>query len=130
MFLTPRTLIASAALWCVAGITAGTLRTVEDIAPPPAAESPVAILAKADRLPLIPREAITDRWPALSQEPAAVRAAARTDEPQTVAATVSAGRPHIRNVRKIRIADRADVCARHGMRKVITRGGRSWRCRR
>ena len=23
-----------------------------------------------------------------------------------------------------------DVCGRHGMRKVITRGGKSWRCRR
>jgi hypothetical protein len=23
-----------------------------------------------------------------------------------------------------------DVCTRHGMRKVVTRGGRSWRCRR
>jgi hypothetical protein len=27
-----------------------------------------------------------------------------------------------------RLADRADVCRRHGMRKVIT--GNSWRCRR
>ena len=25
---------------------------------------------------------------------------------------------------------RSDVCARHNMRKVFTRGGRSWRCRR
>ena len=123
MFLTPRTLIASAALWCVAGITAGTLRSVEDTAPPPAAESPGTVLAKADRLPLIPREAITDRWPALSQEPAAVTAAARIDEPQTVGTTASVRRHHPRPVEH-------NICTRHGMHKVITRGGRSWRCRR
>jgi hypothetical protein len=27
-------------------------------------------------------------------------------------------------------ADRADICQRHRLRKVITNGGRSWRCRR
>ena len=26
--------------------------------------------------------------------------------------------------------ERTNVCARHGMRKVVTRSGRSWRCRR
>ena len=32
--------------------------------------------------------------------------------------------------RSARVALRTDVCARHGMHKQITRGGRSWRCRR
>jgi hypothetical protein len=31
---------------------------------------------------------------------------------------------------RARVADRGDVCTRHHMRKVITRGGKSWRCRR
>lgn len=25
---------------------------------------------------------------------------------------------------------RSNICSRHGMRRVVTRGGRSWRCRR
>jgi len=32
--------------------------------------------------------------------------------------------------RRLRVASRGgDVCTRHGKRKVITRGGKSWRCR-
>jgi hypothetical protein len=34
-------------------------------------------------------------------------------------------RPHTKPRR-----ERRDVCARHGMRRVVTRGGKSWRCRR
>jgi hypothetical protein len=26
--------------------------------------------------------------------------------------------------------ERSDICTRHGLRKVITQGGRSWRCRK
>jgi hypothetical protein len=29
-----------------------------------------------------------------------------------------------------RSAEGGDICTRHGMHKVITRGGKSWRCRR
>ena len=32
--------------------------------------------------------------------------------------------------RRVREAQVSDTCTRHGMRKVITEGGRSWRCRR
>ena len=50
--------------------------------------------------------------------------AARTDERQTVGATASA-RP--RQYRRVSL--RADVCARHGQRKVMV-GKYRWRCRR
>ena len=32
-------------------------------------------------------------------------------------------------VAEVKAAPRADICRRHGKRKVMTRGGRSWRCR-
>ena len=32
-------------------------------------------------------------------------------------------------VAEVRPAPRADICRRHGKRKVMTRGGKSWRCR-
>jgi hypothetical protein len=40
--------------------------------------------------------------------------------------------PSLRPLRVITppITRTPDVCTRHGMHKVITRGGRSWRCRR
>jgi len=30
----------------------------------------------------------------------------------------------------VRVSRKGDICQRHNMRKVITRGGKSWRCRR
>ena len=33
-------------------------------------------------------------------------------------------------VAEVTPAPRADICRRHGMRRVETNGGRSWRCRR
>lgn len=120
----PRLIIASAALWCVAGISAGIMRSSQENAQAPAAESgePVIteILAKGDRLPLAPVQAITDRWLDAPAE--------RADELVLAPAPGAAIRlppTAIRLQSKPR-----DICTRHGMHKVITRGGRSWRCRR
>jgi hypothetical protein len=116
-----RLLILSAALWCAFGIAAGTMRSAEETAPAPLLESPepvlVEILAKADRLPLAPALAITDRWLDAPAE--------RSDE--LVLVTPQIDPRKLTSPAKPR---RRDVCARHGMHKQITRGGRSWRCRR
>jgi hypothetical protein len=122
--LTFRVIIASAAaLWCVAGITAGIVRTIQETAPAPAAESPapvlVEILAKADRLPLVPARTVAERW---YTPPPPERADELEIEPQMEPRKLTRHSRHLDHPR--------DVCARHGLRKVITRGGRSWRCRR
>jgi hypothetical protein len=123
----PRLIIASAALWCVAGISAGIMRSTQENAPAPAAESdePVIteILAKGDRLPLAPVQAITDRW---LDAPAERADELRLVEPQVVPA--KGGVIQLRRVAPLHAP--RDICTRHGMHKVITRGGRSWRCRR
>lgn len=124
-----RLTIVSAALWCAAGIAAGITRSMQETAQAPAAESAevladdIVAMPKADRLPLPPAEpmallakAYADRQMVEAPAPVTV---VRIDGPQTVGTTVSVRRHHP-----------TDVCARHGMRKVITRGGRSWRCRR
>jgi hypothetical protein len=120
-----RLMIASGALWAAAGITAGALRTVDETAPLASAESAELVLAKTDRLPLLPAHAIADRWTVIAnQVPSRPVPVARIDEPQTVGATVSARRHHH--------PDR--VCGAHGRRHfTLTRHGRpwrSWRCRR
>jgi hypothetical protein len=124
--LTPRMLIASAALWCVAGITAGIVRTSQETAPPAAAESAepvlVEILAKTDRLPVAPARAIVDRW----YQPPPVE---RSDELLVEQKAEPATHRLQSNYRRRQLKP-VDICARHGMHKVITKGGRSWRCRR
>jgi hypothetical protein len=52
-----------------------------------------------------------------------------------IEADVSQNKPRVRRIVQAeepaprRTAER-NVCTRHGMRKVLTRGGKSWRCRR
>jgi hypothetical protein len=74
--------------------------------PPPA--------PKADRLPLMP---------------APVVAAAAVPVHETTEPTPSEERQQTRRERRPRATPR-DICTRLGLRKVITRGGRSWRCSR
>ena len=57
-----------------------------------------------------------ERWP----QPIAVDHPAAVVEPAPIAA-VPIARPRARP---------ADICTRHRMHKVITRGGKSWRCMR
>jgi hypothetical protein len=132
-----RIMILSAAFWAIAGITAGTIRSVQNDAPASLPESPEIVLTeistKGDRLPLPPKDPyavlaaafsdhrVADELPPLTPaETDPPAAAARTDVLKTVGATVSARRHQIET----------DVCTRHGMHKVVTRGGKSWRCRR
>ena len=82
-------------------------------------DEPPAVLRKGDRLPIQP-EVI--ELMQVTVEPMAVE---RTEVHQTVRATASVARRSHDHGRKYH-----DICTRHGMHKVITRGGRSWRCRR
>jgi len=52
--------------------------------------------------------------------------------PQPVAQVQEEPPPPVTTRRRMvtRVARGGDICTRHGMRKEITRGGRSWRCRR
>jgi hypothetical protein len=69
---------------------------------------------KADREPL--------RAPA--EEPPQI-------EPEKLTRVAQATAVDIQPVRaEARRRPERNVCTRHGMRKVVTRGGRSWRCRR
>jgi hypothetical protein len=107
---------AGAALWPVLFL----LASQRD---PPAQPAPVAGAVeqrwpddppagpKADRLPLYAAAAAI---PQATEVPVQV-AAARIDVPATA------------SVRRHTEAD--NICTRHHMRKVTTRGGRSWRCR-
>jgi hypothetical protein len=72
----------------------------------------LAALMKQDRLPV---KALSGTAP-VAVEVAVVR----TDEPKTARTTVSVRRHHRER----------DICSRHNMRKQITRGGKSWRCRK
>lgn len=124
-----RIMIVSAALWAAAGIATGTLRSIEETPPPPAAESPepvlAEILAKADRLPLPP------------QDPKALLAKAFADQvPSPPIATVTpetsaelVGTAAQIKPKKLTSHLSDNICTRHGMRKVVTHSGRSWRCR-
>ena len=112
-----KVVLGAAALWPVLFLLA------RDPPPPIVAPDPVAerwpeipIAPKADRLPIA---VAAEPAPAAVIEVPVQVAAARTDVLQTVGATASARR-HTKH----------NVCTRHGMRKQITRGGRSWRCRR
>jgi hypothetical protein len=100
------------------------MRSAEETAPAPLLESPepvlVEILAKADRLPLAPAD------------PTAILAKAFADQAPvpTPAELVAESQPRNSIAIQLRATRPTDVCTRHGMRKQITRGGRSWRCRR
>jgi hypothetical protein len=51
------------------------------------------------------------------------------DEPERAIARERTSR-HMRAHVRVRHASNDGFCARYGLRKVITRGGKSWRCRR
>jgi hypothetical protein len=73
-----------------------------------------------------PRVVSTER---VVPEPAATPAPAPTVVPPIIRANVEEDDdPKPRRARKH--TTRRDVCARHNMRKVLIRGGKSWRCRK
>jgi hypothetical protein len=115
-----RLIILSAALCAAAGITAGTLRSVQQIAPAPALESPQAAMAKADRLAL-PQLTVADRW---TVPPAPVApTAASTLRTHADASPVSD--VQVRTVKKT-----DPICGARGRRHFIRHHRQTWRCRR
>lgn len=115
-----KVMLAGAALWPVLFLLASQRdppTPAPTITPDTLAERwpETQIAPKADRLPI----AVAAEPAPLAVEAPVRVAAARTDVLQTVGATASVRR-HIES----------NVCTRHGMRKVETHGGRSWRCRR
>lgn len=59
-----------------------------------------------------------------------VRELAKVHPPLEEQKTEESPPPPPKKKPRVRYSSRGDICARHGMRKEITRGGRSWRCRR
>lgn len=78
------------------------------------------MLRKTDRLPL-PN--------VITGEPTQTVATARPDQVEKPTEKKPVEKPHGRTMTAEREVEH-DVCARHHMHKVITHGGRSWRCRR
>ena len=111
-------------------------------AQPPAATSPPTPFVVAVRtIPMFPELAFDDRW----RVPAAPQTEPQAATPQADAADQRPVQrrsdpdpepePEPRKVRHVHhhhhhAESRGNVCTRHGMHKVITRGGKSWRCRR
>jgi len=114
--------LGGAALWSVMMIAA-----TERDPPRPDASAPdpiaerwpepqlTSLLHKADRLPFPP-----------IVQPAGPAAVSPAAEPLPSPAVIQP----ITRARTSRHHAARDVCTRHGMRKVTTHGGRSWRCRR
>jgi hypothetical protein len=69
------------------------------------------------------------RWSPIADMPAATQVRYLVSEREVAGTVPEAVEPPPRHRLRTR-AVRLDVCARHGQRKVITRGGKSWRCRR
>jgi hypothetical protein len=121
-------------------------------APAPAPGKPVVLTAKDPLVPrLVPTEVYTR--PASAPAPAVTAAPARVllAAPFPTVATVAkvepppvpvlepprepGPEPKVRPGKRERRAelgtdDGGNICTRHGLRKVYTNGGRSWRCRR
>jgi len=105
------------------------------IAAAAAMSSVLVVLAGRDVEPLQkPADALADRWP--QDVPPAPKGDRLTmaAPPPAIPATVELPAAKVRAAgikpaRAERPRRARNVCTRHGMRKVVTRGGRSWRCR-
>jgi hypothetical protein len=95
-------------------------------APPPVASVESNRATRADQLPTFQR-----RWEPFADSTAVPLNAVRHDRSREAAAVAGTEpvRPPPMSTPRHLVREQADVCARHGMRKVTTRGGRSWRCR-
>jgi hypothetical protein len=128
--------LISAALWCAATVTAIIVPDRKTTAPPATAASALPapdhllalaptedVLPKADRLPFAARFAAAPPV-SLLPKPTPVD---RTGQNSVL---VAPGDRQPTTDRPRRHAHARDVCERHGMHKVRTHRGRSWRCRR
>jgi hypothetical protein len=84
------------------------------------------LLKKTDRLPL---PVVKPPEPAPVPAPVPVLVT-ENDEPVEQIAQPVAHRHHHHVVEHAEHEHESNICTRHHLRKVITRGGRSWRCRR
>jgi len=107
--------------------------------PQPAIPEPQTSVHKVDRLPAV-RKIETDRVVA-STDPVPIKTeTVRPDPAPSVPALVALPQDaegengpepkYKRRVRERYASVESNVCTRHHMRKVITRGGKSWRCKR
>jgi hypothetical protein len=127
-------LVALASVLIVTRVPGGKAKVVE----PPETRFDVAwadgfqtaVKAKTDREPLR-NEPVTERTvrtiPIVVPPPPEVVAAVELpDTPPSATPEATSRRPKYHRIAR----SRGDVCTRHGMRKVTTRGGKSWRCRK
>jgi hypothetical protein len=92
-----------------------------------------AVKAKTDREPLR-NEPVTERTvrtipivvPPPPPPPEAARVVELPDTPPSAPPEATSRRPKYHRIQR----SRGDVCARVGWRKVVTRGGKSWRCQK
>jgi len=91
--------------------------------PAPPMPEPVMtnIIQRSDKLYVEPAPAVVRTIPIVLAPPEPQSSPPPAPQPRQAA---TADEPPRRGVQKTR-----DICTRHGMRKVTTRGGRSWRCR-
>lgn len=83
-------------------------------------DKPVISLAAAGALPVSTAKSDRLPWPPLAESEPAIKPAEAFDYAQAEAE---------KQVRRAR-AEAPDLCERHGMHKVWTKDGKSWRCRR
>jgi hypothetical protein len=124
-----------AGVLALSGIMAGVLALPRGPTPAPAASAPVVtkavfgerfdwpLLKKQDRLPLPP---------APKEDPVPVQAetVVMTQPDDLIDVKKKAEPKKKEKPTRTASAEHHDVCRRHHMHKVMTHGGRSWRCRR
>jgi hypothetical protein len=109
--------------------------------PPKATKPYVAVAVTSEGVRRVPLDTRTfnARWRAVNDMPPAAPYIATPlirDEEETymvMPVPVPAPRPELRATprpRSIRKRGGGDICSRHHMHKVVTKGGRSWRCRK
>jgi len=118
--------IVSVAIWCAFGLLVVALGPGPKVSPMATAvpaidqNMPVISLAVADALPVSTAKSDRLPWPPAAETEPAIKPAEAFDYAQAEAE---------KKVRRAH-AEAPDLCQRHGMHKVWTKDGKSWRCRR
>jgi hypothetical protein len=118
--------ITSIAIWGAFALLVMAIGPSTKVAPMatvvPAIDQNEAVISLADAEALQVSTAKSDRlpWPPLAEPEPAIKLAEATDYVQAESE---------KRVRRAH-AESPDLCERHGMHKVWTKDGRSWRCRR
>ena len=96
--------------------------------PPLPPVAPVTTVQRSDKLkvePVSPSVVTVRTIPIALPEPEPQSSPPPSPPTRAVAAAEEETRPA-----RTRVQKRGDICTRHGMRKIVTRGGRAWRCRK